>query len=437
MISQLTYLLLVVQLFSSFWLPVDAVKCLDCVGRNCMGSFCNGDLCVLSHYAPRWGDTEWGRPQVVKGCMSGKMLRTDVQSHCEAADSRGNDIFTCFCNTDFCNGAVNKLEVEEVELLQCVCKGEHCDGRETCVGELCSYVTNHRTHEVEQGCVNASVPLIERRTIGACMIPPITGAMHHTVAKTAADLLKTESCVCGKSFCNVDKPEPTHDENQKCKAFVNAKVMGNKMVAEQPKGCTGQFCYKVQINSTLGHMTHFNTAGCVSFIEDAELAEELNPTGCALFSSEKLKVMACTQTTDQDAIGRARANQQIREPSKARARGKQRPKMELTTFDDDEQEEADEQAEEAEEAERPSPSESEPETGGNEQNDYEDELKTTTELHYIFERPTLPPAPDDSNTALISVFLLIILLIILSGVVYKFELHKKLVRANYDTVAGG
>jgi hypothetical protein len=63
--------------------------------------------------------------------------------------------------------------------------------------------------------------------------------------------------------------------------------------------------------------------------------------------------------------------------------------------------------------------------------------KATTEQHYIFERPTLPPEPEDSNTALVSVFLLIILLIILSGAVWKLQLHKRLFRANYDTVAGG
>ncbi|EPB66838.1 hypothetical protein ANCCEY_14067, partial [Ancylostoma ceylanicum] len=66
--------------------------------------------------------------------------------------------------------------------LTCVCSGKHCK-EDTCIGEMCSYVINHRTKEIEQGCVNASVPLVERRSMGACMIPPITGAMHHTVAK--------------------------------------------------------------------------------------------------------------------------------------------------------------------------------------------------------------------------------------------------------------
>lgn len=62
------------------------VKCLDCVGKDCMGSFCEGNYCVLSHYAPRWGTLEWGEPKIVKGCMSGSMLRDDVRSHCETVD---------------------------------------------------------------------------------------------------------------------------------------------------------------------------------------------------------------------------------------------------------------------------------------------------------------------------------------------------------------
>lgn len=69
------------------------IRCLDCVGKDCMGSFCEGDYCVLSHYAPRWGTMEWGKPRVVKGCMTGSMLRDDVRSHCETADEDGQVFF--------------------------------------------------------------------------------------------------------------------------------------------------------------------------------------------------------------------------------------------------------------------------------------------------------------------------------------------------------
>ncbi|KHJ75433.1 hypothetical protein OESDEN_24951 [Oesophagostomum dentatum] len=80
--------------------------------------------------------------------------------------------------------------------------------------------------------------------MGACMIPPITGAMHHTVAKDAADLLKTESCVCGTDYCNSEKPEITVPEKQKCQTFVNTKVMGTQMNSKNVT-CTGEFCFKV------------------------------------------------------------------------------------------------------------------------------------------------------------------------------------------------
>lgn len=168
-----------------------AVKCFDCVGEDCVGQFCHGDYCMVSRYAPRWGMAEWGEPQTIKGCMSGEMVRRDVREHCEASIEEGVDVFTCFCKTEYCNGAerVRKLKIEPVELYTCVCKGAHCKGN-TCIGELCSFVLNHKSKQTEQGCINATVPLIERRTAGACMMPPITGAMHHSIAKDAQDLLK-------------------------------------------------------------------------------------------------------------------------------------------------------------------------------------------------------------------------------------------------------
>lgn len=56
---------------------------------------------------------------------------------------------------------------------------------------------------------------------------------------------------------------------------------------------------------------------------------------------------------------------------------------------------------------------------------------------FIFEKPTEPPIPDDSNITLITVFVLLMVLIVMSGAVWKLQLHKRLFRANYDTVAGG
>lgn len=122
----------------------------------------------------------------------------------------------------------------------------------------------------------------------------ITGAMHHTVAKNAEDLLFTESCVCGTDYCNAEKPEVSVAEKMKCDAFVRAEVMGTKMVSKNVT-CTGEYCFKAKISSEIGHMTSYSTMGCASFIDDAQLAEELNPTGCAKFESENVQVEACLQ----------------------------------------------------------------------------------------------------------------------------------------------
>jgi hypothetical protein len=66
--------------------------------------------------------------------------------------------------------------------------------------------------------------------------------------------------------------------------------------------CTGEFCFKAKIVSKIGHMSEYNTIGmqshnifdqpnmhvfmfllgCASFVDGAELAEELNPIGTNL-----------------------------------------------------------------------------------------------------------------------------------------------------------
>uniref|UniRef100_A0A915AWS4 Uncharacterized protein n=1 Tax=Parascaris univalens TaxID=6257 RepID=A0A915AWS4_PARUN len=467
----------------------ESVKCLDCVGRDCMGTFCEGDYCLMANYAPRWGTIEWGEPRVVKGCISGKMLENNIRSHCETVDEFGEEIFTCFCDEDYCNGekAIQRLQRTPVSLVTCICNGAHCTDK-TCIGELCSYVINHRTHKSEQGCVNASVPLIERRSAGACMIPPITGAMHHTVSKDPHELLATESCVCASDFCNSEKPEVVAPEKMKCQTFVTLEAMGTK-VSSRNTTCTGEFCFKASIRSQLGHMTEYKTMGCASFIDGAELAEELQPVGCATFESEKVTVDTCFQTKDKNAIGRARANQEsppesrrkVKQPAKpkkpnfrkpppkveieyeqeegkedededeeeeldrAKPNKQERPKVEPTQQEKEEvqgETEGDRKGEEKESGKSGERKEDEEENEKNNKNDEnedgeaEDKIETTTTM-FIFEGPTEPPIPEDSNATLVAVFVLLMILIVMAGVVWKFELHKRLFRASYDTVAGG
>ncbi|VDK66607.1 unnamed protein product [Onchocerca ochengi] len=480
----------------------NAVKCLDCVGKDCMGTFCEGDYCILGTYAPRWGTVEWGEPRTVKGCVSGRMMEKNVRSHCETADGDDEEPFTCFCDKDYCNNdkAIRRLETVSVPLITCVCKGVHCESK-TCIGEMCSYVVNHRTKKTEQGCVNASVPLIERRSADSCMIPPITGAMHHTVSKDPHELLATESCVCMTDYCNTEKPEITQPERMKCQTFVTLEAMGTKVTSRNTT-CTGEFCFKASIKSKLGHMTEYKTMGCASFLDGAELAEELQPTGCARFESEKVEVESCFQTNDRRAIARARANQETVLPrgkskeSKFRKTMKKPPKMELDYEDEDnkeeekgkkgveeeesrkkqkvtsqtykegrrkedrkeEEDEIEEEIGEYEEGEKMDgkKEKNKESAGSKDDEEYEEEEeeeekenkeqnegkvkqtdgKTTTAM-FIFEKPTEPPIPDDSNITLITVFILIMVLIVMSGAVWKLQLHKRLFRANYDTVAGG
>ncbi|KAL3110237.1 hypothetical protein niasHT_015840 [Heterodera trifolii] len=449
----------------------DGLKCSDCSTRDCMG--CEGDYCLMSYYAPRWGTSVWGEPTLVKGCLSGTMLRRGVKSHCETADAEGKEPFTCFCDgKDYCNKRPpRKAEMEPIQLFTCICEGTHCREKKTCTGELCTFVTNHRSKERERGCVNSSVPLVERRSAGACMMPPITGAMHHTVAKRAEDLLRTESCVCQGDFCNAEKPKPV-PENSRCTAFAQFELLGQKMKSKKTS-CTGEFCFRADIKSKLGHLNAYQTIGCASFSRDSKLAEELEPTGCAKFNSEDLQVEVCFTTNDSEAIERAKESRQNGERKAGKIRpknGREKVKGKGTREKEEREKTMEEEETEEEEAkdkghkgvreqgedggsrrrELQEDEEGEEETAEKEETEQEEEAQEETEngrgdsetkqqqQHVIFERPTLAPAVTESNnTALIFVFLLLILLILLSGAVWKLQLHKKLFRASYDTVAGG
>ncbi|EFO95807.1 hypothetical protein CRE_13934 [Caenorhabditis remanei] len=442
----------------------EAVKCHDCVGMDCMGSFCKGDYCMVSQYAPRWGSARWGESEVVKGCLNGSMLAKDIRDHCEYAED-SEEPFTCFCNgKDLCNtrGRLRKVEREDVELVQCVCDGAHCRNDKTCIGELCTYVINHVTKQVEKGCTNASVPLIERRAIGSCMAPPITGAMHHTVAKDAASLLGVESCICGTDYCNSEKPTPTVPEKEKCTAFVEVTTMGTTTKSKNIS-CTGEYCFTATIKSKLGIMSSYRTLGCASFTGEDPLPEELDPTGCAVFRSENLEVKTCFKTSDRSAVGRALASKQIPEsknskPSKGSSGKSQKSKAKQMEVEYDNEEEEEEEEEKMEKTkgksngkspkdrQKSEEKEKEKEEIKEEEEEKEEEIEeeeekekeeTATKKSFIFQKPTQPPIPDDSNTTMITVFVLIIICILGSGIVWKFELHKKLKRSNYDSVAGG
>ncbi|VDK56536.1 unnamed protein product [Anisakis simplex] len=286
------------------------------------------------------------------------------------------------------------------------------------------------------------------------MIPPITGAMHHTVSRDAHQLLATESCVCATDFCNSEKPEITVNEKMKCNTFVTLHVMGTK-VSSRNTTCTGEYCFKASIKSKIGHMNEYKTMGCASFIDGAELVEELQPVGCAKFQSEKVTVETCFQTKDRSAIGRARANQEAppglrRKTFKKITKTKNKyheDKEEKDTATDrkeeekeDEKEEDEGEEEEGENEEKESESDKEndeKESSSKEEEEMINVTSTTSKPVFIFEGPTEASIPEESNATLVFVFVLIMILIVMTGIVWKFGLHKRLFRAKYDTVAGG
>lgn len=282
----------------------EAVECFDCVGRDCMNGSCMGDYCLVSKFAPSWGGSAlFGEPEVVKGCGSGSMLKSGVKSHCEYAESSDNP-FKCICNgEDYCNSgkSLQNIEREDVELIQCVCNGAHCMNEKTCVGELCTYVKHHKTNQVAQGCINSSLPLIEKRTIGSCMAPPITGSMHHYLAKDPQNLLFVESCICGTDYCNKEKPTISVSENEKCRASVEVTTMG-ATVTSKNGSCMGEYCFKATIKSKLGMMSSYETYGCASFTGEHPLREERNSTGCATFTSESVETETCFKKNYDVAI---------------------------------------------------------------------------------------------------------------------------------------
>uniref|UniRef100_A0A0N5ARE6 ZP domain-containing protein n=1 Tax=Syphacia muris TaxID=451379 RepID=A0A0N5ARE6_9BILA len=51
--------------------------------------------------------------------------------------------------------------------------------------------------------------------------------------------------------------------------------------------------------------------------------------------------------------------------------------------------------------------------------------------------PPETPVPDESNATMVTIFVLLIAAILVVGIVWKFNLHRRLFRANYDSVAGG
>ncbi|CAJ0574310.1 unnamed protein product, partial [Mesorhabditis spiculigera] len=392
---------------------------------------------IALKFAPRWGSVEFGKETVIKGCLRGAGIADGIPDNCEVSEGDETPI-SCLCDgTKNCNGAakLEKAEKAFIPLVSCHCQGPHCRGKK-CLGEMCTYVKDLKSGEVHKGCANATLPFIERRAIGVCTMPPMSGAFHHYKAAKLEKLMYTESCVCASDNCNEERLKTDSKEEQNCDLYAKTDINRKKSMSAS-KICGGEFCFNTTMFSQKTSFPAFEVAGCATFATDFELEAALNPTGCVSFQNKELKVRNCFMTDDEEAI------QRILESRVEEEETEEKGKM---VIEQEQEGEEEEQAEEEEEEEAPKKGEKGPEKEEEEEEEAEEASKggksgegkkEPPSGKFRFEDATQPPIPDESNAMMISVFVLIILVILAAGAVWKFELHRRLFRANYDSVAGG
>lgn len=156
-------------------LPVYGVECVDCTGLNCFGPTCEGDYCMIAVYEPRTGikDFNIGESKIIKGCVTGTLLKQQLKDECERFDEAETEVRMCLCDQKLCNHKIHedKMKTQKSKLVTCYCS--NCPTH-TCEGEYCTYTSNENGEDIIQGCSNRSLPLIERKGEGACMTPPFS-----------------------------------------------------------------------------------------------------------------------------------------------------------------------------------------------------------------------------------------------------------------------
>lgn len=158
-----------------------SIECFDCADKqDCTGDVCVGDYCMIAVYSPKLGKhANLGQAKVVKGCVSGNLLKKELSDQCERFDELNTDVQMCMCDDrNFCNVDVQKADMpmQTTKLVQCMCSD--CGSSKTCVGEYCTIMTEANGNII-QSCSNRSLPLIERKGEGACMTPPISPNFVH------------------------------------------------------------------------------------------------------------------------------------------------------------------------------------------------------------------------------------------------------------------
>ncbi|GMT28786.1 hypothetical protein PFISCL1PPCAC_20083, partial [Pristionchus fissidentatus] len=293
-----------------------AVICDSCEGEDCLAD-CEGDYCIQTTFNPKWGQRSLiDSKKRVKGCLKNDMIVKGLKPRCDQYSKSGKTEF-CICNTKKCTSGqkLDKLKTEKIEKITCECVGAHCKDRNTCEGDVCTYVVDYRIPKkktITKGCMDLSIPVFERRMIGSCMVPPLTGAMHHENITNVNDLFKIESCICATEKCNKKKPVTTSErelkkiETEKCD-FEVIGVTGGKTMRTLKKKCTGEFCYRLNFNSTKGKMEHYDVKGCVTFNNEGAIDPIFSSGNCAEFTGGELDMKMCLKSENDEAMERLEA----------------------------------------------------------------------------------------------------------------------------------
>ncbi|KRX87138.1 hypothetical protein T4E_4392 [Trichinella pseudospiralis] len=398
-------------LLSTYTGRTEAIKCFSCEGLHCVGDICEGQYCLVSSYASVWGQAQFGKATHVKGCINGTLLRRAVRSHCEFYSA--GDVKMCICDADYCNANVGDKLQQFVPFVRCRCDGEHCSSRHQCIGEYCSYVIDQTYRRRSRGCVNRTVPLIERRGVGACVQPPITGATVHSHALHQS--VDMQTCLCAEDFCN-EQPQPqliasTRKRHHRCP--TSAQLTWNDFpMQSQSSHCYGQHCFSVEMVAKQSG-THYQASGCISFISEPVETEELNQLGCIEFQSKTLTIKTCFNKEEvnenhDDHDEYDDFNEPAEFPTDQQQQQQHTEPSSLSKITVTRQ------------TTPQSPAEA----------DEDDHL---TELSESAEDQT---DPVNDNTSLVVAFVVIMIIIAVGGLAWKCDLHKKIMHSRYQTVAG-
>ncbi|VDP32888.1 unnamed protein product [Soboliphyme baturini] len=429
----------------------DPVKCFSCDGLHCVGALCEGTACVIAKYVPIWGTASLGNAVYTKGCVSGTLMKDNIQDHCDTSSENSDDIYMCICSSDFCNANMVSQKRKMATLVSCVCRGPHCKDSDECIGHYCTYVTDKQSNTVTRGCANYSTPLVERKGDGSCIQPPLTGATVH--GKDIGNAVNIESCLCSRDNCNRHKPSMLDSKRRTCRTRM--QLSWNGLQTQQKDGtCTGDNCFHVAVNAT-DSQTFYYAEGCVSFTQDAKVLQELNEYGCLRYETSSVTIDTCFNRAGKGRDPDEPAEQVIALSPIIAAKAATKQTTTATPFEQEAKEETAEENEPEKDDEEnedttdvmiistEEENQNETVTQGNEPYGTPasgDEFPTHTaeEKEELYDETAVTEEPEVSvndNTALVVAFVVIMIIIAVGGLAWKCNLRDKLFHAHYQSVS--